>query len=389
MLVTRFTSERSVICLAMAPHFTTKELDQFKKWRALTPKAAHEKLKAQRDRKGIDTPNIKQIRKVLSGQTFRQGVVETRGRKKKLSKANVRRVNTVRKTLIKKANGEKEVAWEQILKVAKVPKVTPTTAKANLQDAGFDVARRNPRFKPMRTADHEEERVEICTKWARRPAEYWTDSVDMVIDNKSWGLPLNKTGKRYSKMRRVRWHLRTPSEGTKKGFTKPHPKTQRVNTGGKVSVLAGIVNCRIKVWHYLPAKRWNADEAVKAYEGPIAAALKKSHGPKRSYVLMEDNDPSGYKSKKAIEAKKKLKIKPMTYPRHSPDLNPLDFYVWAEIGRRMNKKDVKNETAADYKARLRRTALALPESALRKALRHIKQRSALVVKEDGGDITLD
>lgn len=51
----------------------------------------------------------------------------------------------------------------------------------------------------------------------------------------------------------------------------------------------------------------------------------------------EDNDPSGYKSKKALDAKDSLGITALDFPRYSPDLNPMDFFLWEEVERRMAK----------------------------------------------------
>ena len=108
-------------------------------------------------------------------------------------------------------------------------------------------------------------------------------------------------------MKKVRFNLRTKAEGLKPGFTKPDTKKHRVNTGGKLNVCAAIVGCKVKVWHYLP-KTWNATEADKLYRGPIARALNKYVGEKGRYTILENNDPTGYKSNKAKKAKSELNI---------------------------------------------------------------------------------
>ena len=53
----------------------------------------------------------------------------------------------------------------------------------------------------------------------------------------------------------------------------------------------------------------------------------KRWGKKAKSVVLDDNDPTGYKSNKALEAKRKLGIQATRFPKYSPDLNPLDFYV--------------------------------------------------------------
>ena len=53
------------------------------------------------------------------------------------------------------------------------------------------------------------------------------------------------------------------------------------------------------------------------------------------------------------------------------------------------KKEPRHETVAGYKARLRRTALAISEAAIRKAVLSIRKRAQQVFDADGGDIPRD
>ena len=78
-----------------------------------------------------------------------------------------------------------------------MPQVSPRTARESLKAAGYDITRRAPRLKLLRTEAHEQARVVTCGKWSRWPATYWTDSVDMIIDNKKWDLPLSTSGQRF------------------------------------------------------------------------------------------------------------------------------------------------------------------------------------------------
>ena len=112
---------------------------------------------------------------------------------------------------------------------------------------------------------------------------------------------------------------------------------------------------------------------------------------KRAYTIAEDNDPSGYKSGKGIEAKRAHGIQTVAWPRYSPDLNPLDYFFWAEVNRRMSDTGVapRHETVEAYKARLRRTAMAVPEAMVRAAVARIKTRAAAVVEANGADIARD
>ena len=162
-----------------------------------------------------------------------------------------------------------------------------------------------------------------------------------------------------------------------------------MNSGGAALVCAGIIGGRVRVWHYLP-RTWNASEAAKLYRGVLIKALKKYRSGRRSYKIIEDNDPTGYKSNAAREAKEELKIVPMKFPPYSPDLNPLDFFLWAEVQRRMAARTPRGrETMSQYKQRLRRTAMSIPETIVRKAVEALPARAAAVVQAGGGDIARD
>ena len=113
--------------------------------------------------------------------------------------------------------------------------------------------------------------------------------------------------------------------------------------------------------------------------------------------------------------KAELGIQPVTFPKYSPDLNPMDFYVWSEaavcirniearslkhamyvqrcsmqialrahtveVERRMAlKKAPRGETVPEYKARLRRTAMGIPEATVRKAVDCIRKRAREVIE---------
>ena len=105
---------------------------------------------------------------------------------------------------------------------------------------------------------------------------------------------------------------------------------------------------------------------------------------------MEDNDPSGYKSKKAVDTKKKLRIHPIEFPKYSPDLNPLDFFLWAEVNRRMAERAAPaRESQAAFKARLKRTATAIPASVIKRAVAKMRPKAAEVVLAEGGRIKSD
>ena len=106
--------------------------------------------------------------------------------------------------------------------------------------------------------------------------------------------------------------------------------------------------------------------------------------------MFGDNDPSGYKSGVALAAKKELHIDAFPLPPYSPDLNPLDFGFWDEIESRMVEGAPKTvETVAQYKKRMRLTALQLPAALVAKTVRKIPDRMRSDMAATGHNIKED
>ena len=82
----------------MAPHLMPAEIDFLLKMAARGENAVtlHRRLAAQRARRGMESPNVTNIRKLLKGATYNRGATETRGRAAKPSRANVLSMNRVR-----------------------------------------------------------------------------------------------------------------------------------------------------------------------------------------------------------------------------------------------------------------------------------------------------
>ena len=98
--------------------------------------------------------------------------------------------------------------------------------------------------------------------------------------------------------------------------------------------------------------------------------------------------PGRARSRAAL--RKALKMTVVAFPKYSPDLNPLDYFVWAEVNRRMGSQSPPaNESQIAYKSRLRKTAMGIPASTIRAAVGKMKAKAAEVVKSKGGRIPSD
>ena len=152
--------------------------------------------------------------------------------------------------------------------------------------------------------------------------------------------------------------------------------------------MAGICGDRIVLWEEVIG-RWSGQRAADLYAGPIKRALQKHRPGKRSWLIMEDNDPSGFKSRKGIRAKAENKLTPLSQPPYSPDLNPLDFSLWRAIETETFAARRKGESAGEYKARLRKTAVSMPKVEVKKAVEAIRKRAQAIFEAGGGHIPRD
>ena len=354
-----------------------------------TPIQIHKWLVRTRKQKGIRAQDLTNVRKVLKGNTYKRGAVETRGPKRVLSKKQILKLNSVRKKLLKKADSEKRVTWQEVLRVGRLArKVEPETLARNFQQEGLDVKWRPARDGQDLTKPEMKERRTMCGRWRFLPHDYFTSSVDAIMDNKKFHVPTHHRALRYVRRSRCRGHLRTRQEGKAGYCRKPNVRKNKVNPGGCVNVAAAIINGKLQFWHDF-GKKWNGSVAASLYRRPLLKALQKHRGFKRKYLLLEDNDPTGYKSKKALLAKREVGIKAMPWPRYSPDLNPLDFHVWHEVEARVLKRLKGPISVKEFGRRLRRVAKSLPQDKIVEAVCSIKARAKAVYEAKGGLIERD
>ena len=100
--------------------------------------------------------------------------------------------------------------------------------------------------------------------------------------------------------------------------------------------------------------------------------------------------PRSCRARSRAVLRKALKVSAVAFPKYSPDLNPLDYFVWAEVNRRMGSQSAPaNESQTAYKSRLRQTAMSIPAPAIRAAVGKMKAKAAEVVQSKGGRIPSD
>ena len=114
----------------MAPHLSPSEQDVARQLN-FQKKTTTDILKAiNRSAAHRGQPlSVNAVRRFLRGKTHRQGGEERRGRKRVLGLRAVKALNKTRKALVKRANGEHEVHWQDVIKKTRVKQVHRSTAK--------------------------------------------------------------------------------------------------------------------------------------------------------------------------------------------------------------------------------------------------------------------
>jgi len=209
-----------------------------------------------------------------------------------------------------------------------------------------------------------------------------------AYDNHMFKVPANKGTRRVLAARRVHGAYRTAGRGLQPEHVK-HGRGLRQSSGVRGVLVAGGVSAKgVLVWHVIEGK-WTGAKAAEVYSGPMQDALVKAFPKKRSFQVLEDNDPVGNQSKAGLAAKRKAKITLVELPKRSPDLNVLDFHVWAEVEKRLRRQESKwpkdkKETRAEFIRRLQRTVQRLSAKHLQKAIGDLSWRTEALYKAKGG-----
>ena len=291
--------------------------------------------------------------------------------------------------LQKKAGGRAEVTIPMVKAHARSPLSIRTISDAfHARGVWF----RKLREKPILTGDDRVARRAFASKYAAKSKAQWVAKPHAYIDNKHFPIFLDKKAREHAARRSVRGAFRDGRSAVRPDLVKP--KATMKYPVKSIQVTAAIVKGRVRMWQYC-AGRWNSKAAAAMYSGPLLKTMRKAYpavaqrGRWSKWLVLEDNDPAGYKSRAGLAAKAANNIDTLDLPPRSPDLNPLDFSIWHEINVRMRAQEKsfdasKKETVEEYLKRLRRTALAVPASVVSRAVGDMKRRVAEMKKQRGG-----
>ena len=324
------------------------------------------RINEQRQEANIKCIDKSAVHRYAQGLTHKRGAEEQRGRKRALSKQDVRTLDQARRRLIKRENNQHRVTYESVVEEAALSSSPcQRVCEDALREVG--VAWKNPRRKIYVSDEDAKKRWATAKAWVKRPSKYWSQTVHAYVDNKAFPLPLSVAQKKRFRQTLIAGHLRKASEGTDRGFTKPREKHSFVGMPS-VTITAAVAKDRVILWHVVPGT-WNGAAAACMYEDHLKPALVRVWGKRGRYTIVEDGDRKGNTSGKGIAAKARAKIHPITLPPRTPSLMPLDYAIWQAIGDSMIEGEPDDvETKSEFLERLKTAATTLPRGYVKKII---------------------
>ncbi|CAK0879106.1 unnamed protein product [Prorocentrum cordatum] len=307
------------------------------------------------------------------------------GRPPALSAAQVDKVVETTEAMVVAADGKYQVTALMVRNALKL-KCSVKRVQEALRSRG--VRFRPKREKPIRTVDDEKDRLAFGNRHAKKPPSLWVSGIHAHLDDKISPFYPNGQGRAYAAKRAARGTYRAKGKGLAKGHVKPR-RSLKVLFGKGVNVAVAISAKKVLMCHVVP-KQWNAAEASTMYSKSLSPALRRACSGKTRFLVLEDNDPSGYKSKSAVQTKVAHSIEVLPFPKRSPDISPLDCGFWDCANRRLRKQEAayssaKKETRADFVARLKRAIQRVPEAILTPLVKSMGRRCKALQRAKGED----
>lgn len=207
--------------------------------------------------------------------------------------------------------------------------------------------------------------------------DLWTSKIEFYLDGVGIYYKRNPADQARSAQGRI-WRLK--SEGLKQGCT---TKGSKEGSGGKVLKLMVAISYGKGVVHCYPYTSLNGDEFHHYAQEHFDEILKKTG--KGTRLFLQDNDPSqNCKQVKALL--KRNKIKQLTIPPRSPDLNPIEN-VFHLLKMKLRKdaiaRNIVRETFEQFKDRVMNTLYDLPVEVIDKTIASMNKRVQGIIKCKG------
>ena len=307
------------------------------------------------------------------------------GRPRALSEKHIDQLVAVLNQMVDNANATYEVSLPMLMRRARVKACSRVVANA-LHSRGYWF--RDLRHKPILLPEDVKARMHFATKHMHKPKAWWVRHVHVHLDNHLFKCATTVRGRTLLAKRVVRGVYRTRGKSLRPGHVKPHPKL-KLSLGCKgILKVGGVGGGKVLVWHTI-CGTWCGEAAASAYTDVIAPALKAHYPGRTSFLVLEDNDPTGNLSKLGCAAKAASHIKAFEIPKRSPDLNVLDYAIWSEVERRLRAQErkwptSKRESRTAFEKRLDRTARNLSTAFIERSIGDMARRCRLLYEAKGG-----
>ena len=310
------------------------------------------------------------------------------GRPAKLSVKQIEKLAHIIEGMVNDADANYEVTLAMVLRRSRF-KISERTAARALHQQGYRF--RKLRSRMILTPDDIKARYAWAKKYTDKSRSWWLKKVHIHLDNHHFKHATTSQGRRLLAKRSVRGVYRKAQIKAKKSLSsahvKPNPKL-RTNLGSKGFLkCGGIGGGKVLVWQTIDSI-WCGDEAAKTYTNVILPALKSRYRGCSKFTILEDNDPTGNLSQKGIVAKQQGKMVVLQIPKRSPDLNVLDYVVWAKVEKLLRKQEQKmankTESREQFEKRLDKTALSFSEEDIDNWVGSLHQRCQQLFAAKGG-----
>ena len=323
----------------------------------------------------------KTIYTVLAGKS----AFAKRGPKEKLGEKDVAHIIKTLRSMIQKAKARYQITLAMLKKRAKCMVDDKAVRKALRKKK---ILFRRMRSKPLLTKEDRRARFAFAKKYKDKTRAWWLKEVHLHIDLKNFPVYTHADARDIAAMREIRGAYRAPGQGLDEAYV-VLPKELRYNPGAKsCKIAAGIGGGKVRLWWEVE-KQWTGKVAADMYKGPLLNALRHGWPKCGTWQVLEDNDPTGFKSKKGEEAKHDSNIKIFTIPKRSPDLNVCDYALWKQVTRVMRRQEKKfprskRESRAQHLKRLEKAAKSLSKSFVDNAIADMVRRCKRLDAAKGG-----
>ena len=345
-------------------------IDNMVRVKKASPTDALLKINEKRMKSNLRPVEKSCVHRFVKGSTHKLTTQETRGRNTVLTKKDINSLDQARRRLIRRADNDARVTYSDVLKEAGfTDKVSQRVCEDALRKRG--VGYKAPRRKIYVTDEDAKERKSWATKKLKLPKRFWTEDVHAYQDSKQFPLPLTAKQRKRFRQTQVTGHLRKAGEGLDRGFTKPREAHSFLGLPS-VNITAAVGKDKIFMWH-VNGKSWCGAAAAAMYKDAMKPALVRKYGALKRFKIVEDGDRKGHYSNKGIAAKKAAGIYAIKLPPRTPSLMPLDFALWSRISKQlMDEAPEGDETKEVFLKRLRKIAMSLPKSYVKKVIARMR-----------------